>query len=138
MFLSGLIQISFGIVKIGKWIKYIPYPVISGFMSGIGIIIIILQINSFVGVDSYGSVIETVVNIPNTIKNIDFHSFIIASITLAIMFLTPKKIARLIPPALIALVFVTLLSVSMNFSISTIGEIPMGYQSLYFLLVLIS
>lgn len=132
IFLSGLIQISFGIVKIGKWIKYIPYPVISGFMSGIGIIIIILQINSFVGVDSYGSVIETVVNIPNTIKNIDFHSFIIASITLAIMFLTPKKIAKIIPPALIALVFVTLLSVSMNFSISTIGEIPMGLPELVF------
>ena len=43
VFLSGLMQISFGIVGIGKWIKYIPYPVISGFMCGIGIIIIVLQ-----------------------------------------------------------------------------------------------
>jgi SulP family sulfate permease len=47
IFLSGLIQISFGVFGIGKWIKFIPYPVISGFMSGIGIIIIILQINPF-------------------------------------------------------------------------------------------
>lgn len=47
IFLSGIIQISLGLVKIGKWVKYIPYPVISGFMSGIGVIIIILQINPF-------------------------------------------------------------------------------------------
>ena len=59
IFLAGLMQISFGIVGIGKWIKYIPYPVISGFMCGIGVIIIILQINPFLGVDGYSSIIYT-------------------------------------------------------------------------------
>ena len=37
----GLFQILFGIVKLGKYIRYIPYPVLSGFMSGIGVIIIL-------------------------------------------------------------------------------------------------
>ena len=45
VFFAGIIQISFGIVDLGKWIKFIPYPIISGFMCGIGVIIIILQIN---------------------------------------------------------------------------------------------
>lgn len=50
IFISGILQIAFGVMGIGKWIKFIPYPVISGFMSGIGFIIIILQINPFFGV----------------------------------------------------------------------------------------
>ena len=126
IFLSGLIQISFGIVGIGKWIRYIPYPVISGFMSGVGVIIIILQINPFLGVPSYGSVILTITQILDTLKQADDHSLIIAYITLAIMFLTPKFITKVIPSALIALITVTYFSIYMGYSIDTIGNIPMG------------
>ena len=124
--LAGLIQISFGIVKIGKWVKYIPYPVISGFMSGIGVIIIILQINPFIGVTSKGSIIETLIEIPKSFAIANNQSIILASITLAIMFLTPKKITKYVPAALIALFIVTILAVYMNFNVPTIGEIPMG------------
>lgn len=124
--LSGLIQISFGIVGIGKWIKYIPYPVISGFMSGVGVIIIILQINPFLGVDSQSSVVMTISQIFTTLKNINYDSFLIALITLCIMFFTPKKVSQKIPTALIALVLVTLLSYYLNLQIDKIGEIPMG------------
>lgn len=126
IFLSGIIQISFGLVKIGKWVKYIPYPVISGFMSGIGIIIIILQINPFLGVDSYGSVIQTIVELPNTLHLANYQSIILAIITLIIMFLTPNKISKYVPPALIALLFVSYLTFFMNFDVPVIGEIPMG------------
>jgi len=124
--LAGLMQISFGIVGIGKWIKYIPYPVISGFMSGVGVIIIILQINPFLGVESYGSVIVTVTKFFDTLKETNYDALIVASITLAIMFLTPKKISKIVPSALIALVLVTYFTIFMNYNISTIGEIPMG------------
>lgn len=126
VFLAGIMQISFGIVGIGKWIKYIPYPVISGFMCGIGVIIIILQINPFLGVEGYSSIVYTLTHILDTIKKLNYEAIIIASITLAIMFLTPKKISKIVPPALIALVFVTYLSIFMDFNITTIGEIPMG------------
>ena len=124
--LAGLIQISFGIVGIGKWIKYIPYTVISGFMSGVGVIIIILQINPFLGVESYGSVVITITKILDTIQKTNYDALIVASITLAIMFLTPKKISKIIPSALIALIFVTYFSILMNFDITKIGNIPMG------------
>lgn len=126
IFLSGLIQISFGLVGIGKWIKFIPYPVISGFMSGVGLIIIILQINPFLGVEAYGSVVYTLSQIFETISLSDKNSFIIASLTLAIMFLTPKFISKIIPSALIALVFVTYFSLFMSYEVATIGTIPMG------------
>ena len=68
VFLAGIMQISFGIVGIGKWIKYIPYPVISGFMCGIGVIIIILQINPFLGVDGFSSIIYTLTHLLEIMK----------------------------------------------------------------------
>ncbi|GGD33622.1 sodium-independent anion transporter [Malaciobacter pacificus] len=126
IFLSGLIQISFALVKIGKWIQYIPYPVISGFMSGVGVIIIILQINPFLGVESQPSIVLTLINFLETIKQINYEALVVASITLAIMFLTPKKVSKVVPSALIALIFVTYFSYYMNYDISKIGEIPMG------------
>ncbi len=132
IFLSGIIQISFGLVRIGKWIKFIPYPVISGFMSGIGIIIIILQINPFLGVESYGSVIQTIISLPSTLKLVSVESLILASITLIIMFITPNVISKYVPSALIALIFVTYLSVYMNFDVQTIGKIPSSLPEFIF------
>ena len=126
VFLAGIMQISFGIIGIGKWIKYIPYPVISGFMCGIGVIIIILQINPFLGVDGFTSIIYTLTHLLETFQKVNYEAMIIASITLAIMYLTPSKISKIVPPALIALVFVTYFAILMDFNIKTIGEIPMG------------
>lgn len=126
IFLAGLMQISFGIVGIGKWIKYIPYPVISGFMCGIGVIIIILQINPFLGVEGYGSIVKTLTSLIDTFQKVNYEALIIATVTLAIMFLTPKKISKIVPSALIALITVTYFSLFMGFQIDTIGEIPMG------------
>ena len=122
--LAGLLQIFFGIVGIGKWIKFIPYPVISGFMSGIGVIIILLQLNPFLGVDASGSILQTIIDIPNSFKNINSHSLIIALSTLGIMFFTPKKIANIVPPTLIALLFMSYISTLLYFNVPTIGEIP--------------
>ncbi|MFT7227192.1 MAG: SulP family sulfate permease, partial [Neolewinella sp.] len=50
-FLAGLIEMIFGVIKLGKYIKYIPYPVVSGFMSGIGVIIVITQLFPMLGYD---------------------------------------------------------------------------------------
>ena len=122
--LTGLFQIIFGITKIGKYVKYIPYPVISGFMSGIGLIIIILQINPFFGLAGYGSVLESLYNLPNTFNNMNMEALIISFSTLSIMFLTPKKISSIIPAALIALVVMTTITIFFKFDIATIGTIP--------------
>lgn len=122
--LAGIFQILFGFAKIGKFIQYIPYPVISGFMSGIGIIIIILQINPYLGIKSDASVLHVIMTLPTSIANTNISAFILASLTMIIMFFTPKKIAKLIPTPLIALVLLTPFSVYFNFNVETIGEIP--------------
>ena len=122
--LAGVFQILFGVFKIGKYVQYIPYPVISGFMSGIGIIIIILQINPFFGFQTDSSIIHILVSLPANLEHINMHSFILAGVTLAIMFLTPSKVAKIIPTPLIALIILTPLSVYLGFQTTTIGEIP--------------
>jgi len=121
---SGIFQILFGIFKIGKFVRYIPYPVISGFMSGIGIIIIILQINPFLGLSSDASIVHVLVTLPSHLTNSNSQSIILASLTLIIMFFTPSKIAKLIPTPLIALFVLTPMGIYLNFNVATIGNIP--------------
>ena len=128
--LAGLFQIVFGILKIGKFVQYIPYPVISGFMSGIGIIIIILQINPYLGLPSDASVIHILTSISSNIQNINYDAFIIATATVFIMFFTPLKITKIIPAPLIALIVITPASIYFNFNLETIGEIPSTLPSL--------
>ncbi|MGB5867113.1 MAG: SulP family inorganic anion transporter [Arcobacteraceae bacterium] len=127
---AGLFQIAFGLLKIGKFVQYIPYPVISGFMSGIGIIIIILQINPYLGLSSDASVVHILSSLPANLSNINYDAFIIASATIAIMLLTPLKITKIVPAPLIALLVITPLSIYLNLSLDTIGEIPSTLPSL--------
>ena len=122
--LAGLFQILFGIFKIGKFVRYIPYPVVSGFMSGIGIIIIILQINPFLGLHSDASTVHVLLSLPSNIEQVNFNAFGIAIATLMIMLFTPTKIGKLIPTPLIALFLLTPISLYLHLDIHTIGEIP--------------
>ncbi len=122
--LAGVLQIVFGLLKIGKYVKYIPYPVISGFMSGIGIIIIILQINPLLGLDSSSSITQTLLSLPQSFQKTNIDATILTILTLFIMFATPKKIGQIIPTPLISLIFVTFLSIYLGFDVKTIGEIP--------------
>ena len=130
--LSGLFQIILGLLKVGKLVNFIPYPVISGFMSGIGAIIILLQVNSFLGLDFTGTPIDGVINVVKHIGNTDLHSVILGVLTLIIVFFTPKKLANIIPPPLTALILGTLAAVIFNFDVKTIGEIPRSFPNLTF------
>jgi SulP family sulfate permease len=122
--LAGIFQILFGVFKLGKYVRYIPYPVISGFMSGIGIIIIILQINPFLGINSDASILHILFSLKSNLSYTNSDTIILSSITLAIMLFTPSKIAKLIPTPLIALFILTPISIYFNFDIKTIGQIP--------------
>lgn len=126
---AGLFQIVFGLIKIGKFVQYIPYPVISGFMSGIGIIIIILQINPYLGLASDASVVHILASLPQKFAHINYDALTIATATLVIMFFTPTKITKVIPAPLIALLILTPLSVYFGLTLDTIGEIPSSLPS---------
>ncbi|MEB3249598.1 MAG: SulP family inorganic anion transporter [Merismopediaceae bacterium] len=133
--LAGLFQIIFGVFKLGKYITLMPYSVISGFMSGIGVILIILQIAPFLGqAPPKGGVIGTVKALPELLSNIYAPEAILGAITLAIIFLMPKKWKRVVPPQLVALVLGTIISVTLfaGTDIRRIGEIPVGLPPLQF------
>ncbi|MEA5568075.1 SulP family inorganic anion transporter [Anabaena sp. UHCC 0399] len=131
--LAGLFQILLGIFKLGKYITLMPYSVISGFMSGIGVILIILQVAPFVGQPNpKGGVLGIVQNLPDLLTKINPAETALGVLTLAIIFLMPAKIKRVVPPQLVALIIGTVVSLVFfgNLEIRRIGEIPMGLPSL--------
>lgn len=131
--LAGLFQIFFGVFKLGKYITLMPYSVISGFMSGIGVILIILQIAPFVGQPNpKGGVLGMVQNLPVLLTKINPAETILGVLTLAIIFLMPSKIKRYAPPQLVALIIGTVVSLVFfgNVDIRRINDIPMGLPEL--------
>ncbi|MDR1792040.1 MAG: SulP family inorganic anion transporter [Bacteroidales bacterium] len=124
--LCGVFQILFGVLKIGKYIRYIPYPVLSGFMSGIGIIIILQQIYPLLGMKSPVLIIDMILQLPQKIVSFDYHALIMGGATIAIIYLFPL-ITKKIPSTLVALIVVTIVAVICNYPTSlTIGKIPSG------------
>ena len=131
--MAGMFQILFGVMKLGKYVTQMPYTVVSGFMSGIGIILIILQIGPFLGQPSpSGGVIAVVENIPTLLSGIQVNETVLAVLTVAILFLIPKKLKQYLPPPLVALIVCTLISVFFlsGTEIRRIGEIPTGLPDL--------
>lgn len=133
--LAGCFQILLGSLKLGRYITIMPYSVISGFMSGIGVILIVLQTPNFLGVEGqFSSVANTLLTIPGVIAKASIHELLLGSAALAILFLSPKKITKAVPPQLIALVLCTLASL-LFFSqddFRRIDEISLGLPTLHF------
>ena len=131
--MAGVFQIIFGTLKLGRYITQMPYSVISGFMSGIGLILIIIQLAPFTGSAAPpGGVVGTLTDLPAILGRINPVEFFLGVLTLAILLFTPKRFTRLIPPHLIALVAVSLVSVwffSGN-AIQRIGEISIGLPTI--------
>ena len=127
--LAGVFQIIFGLLKIGKFVNFVPYPVISGFMSGVGAIIILLQLNSLAGITFDGSPAQSLLHFVTSLNSIHFQSLLLGLITLGIVFFTPKTIDSKIPAPLIALICGTFLSISLNMNVATIGNIPASFPA---------
>ena len=108
--IGGLFQVLFGILKLGKYITLVPYSVVSGFMSGIGVIILALQIGPLLGISTRGGVIESLSTLVNNFEP-NIGAIVVGAMTLAIVFLTPRRISQWLPSPLLALLIVTPLSV---------------------------
>ncbi|MFO7709746.1 MAG: SulP family inorganic anion transporter [Desulfobacterales bacterium] len=128
--IAGLLQIVFGLIKVGGFVRYIPYPVISGFMSGIGVIIILLQLNPLLGGESVGSPLVALIELPRAIAGANLYSLLLAGLTLLIVFKTSIRISRVVPSPLIALLSMSLLSAVLSLPVDTIGKIPPGLPEL--------
>ncbi|MEM9808532.1 MAG: SulP family inorganic anion transporter [Cyanobacteria bacterium P01_D01_bin.56] len=131
--LAGLFQILFGVMRLGKYVTMMPYTVISGFMSGIGIILVILQLAPFLGQPSpAGGVLGTLGGLPTLLANVQPSETFLALITVGIIWFMPAKVKRFVPPQLVALIAGTVLSLMLfpNVDIRRIGEIPMGFPQM--------
>lgn len=131
--MAGAFQVLLGTLKLGKYITLMPYSVVSGFMSGIGVILILLQISPLLGHPApTGGVLGTLEALPETLKNLHIKEVFLGALTLGILFYFPERYRKYVPAQLVALVAVTLFSVLAfdQESVRRIGEISTGLPSL--------
>ncbi len=125
--MAGVIQILLGVLRIGRFVSYTPYSVISGFMSGIGIIIILIQTLPFLGESvAMGGPIEAIQSWPDAISNLNYGALVIAVVTLVVGIIWPERLRKFLPPTLVALVAGTLLGVLWLKGTPVIGHVPTG------------
>lgn len=129
----GLFQILFGIIRIGKYVRYIPYPVLSGFMSGIGVIIILQQIYPLLGMKSPVLVIDMISQFVAKVQGgVSVTALLLGLAAIAIIILFPRVTKR-IPSTLVALIVVTVVSLFTDLDKAlTIGDIPAGLPMPFF------
>jgi SulP family sulfate permease len=131
--MAGVFQIIFGCLRLGKYVTMMPYTVISGFMSGIGIILVILQLSPFLGqANPAGGVVGTLRSLPTLLTNIQPAETLLAALTLSIIWFMPRKYKRIVPPQLVALIAGTVLSLVLfpGLDIRRIGPIPVGFPDM--------
>ena len=128
-FLGGIFQILFGILRVGSYIKYFPYPVISGFMTGVGLIIILFQLFPFFGLSSPKSTLAVMQNLTEIFKKANLAAIGIGVLTIVVYYLFPK-ITKTVPSTLVALIVATLVAYLFKIDVPLIGEIPSGLPEL--------
>lgn len=126
LIMAALLQLAASMTNLPSMVKYVPYPVISGFMNGVGVIIIILQLNPLMGHKAMPSTISTVMEMYNSILSINKEAFFIGLITLALVFFIPKSVNKYVPSQIIALIFSTWLSVKLGLNIDRINEVSVA------------
>lgn len=130
--LAGLLQILMGVLRLGQYISLVPYPVVSGFMSGIGVIIISLQVSRLFGHEPDGTgTIAALSTIPDAISNPVLTSLGVGLLALAMVFFWPKSLGRYLPAPLAALITGTLAGQIIGLPETlTLGHIPTGLPAL--------
>lgn len=127
--LAGLIQIAIGALRLGKFITLMPYSVISGFMSGIGVLLVLMQIPPFLGQSTPGGgAVGVLKHLPELIRTLDPAEVGLGVFSLIILFGMPSKWRKKCPAQLVALVAGTLVSIFLfdPEEVRRIGDIPMG------------
>lgn len=128
--LAALIQAGISLTNLPSIVKYVPYPVISGFMNGVGTILILMQLNPLFGNKALSNSFESVKFFIFNLDSINYQALFLGVLTLLTVFLTPKKISRYIPSQIIALVLCTFISIKAGFSVETVSKISIGFPSI--------
>ena len=130
--LGGLLQVLIGVLRIGRFIAYTPHVVVSGFMTGIGVIVMLIQTLPFLGAPTAtGGPMGAIRALPEALANLNVSALVIAVVTLAIGVLWPRRLQRFVPAALVALIAGTLLGVLTLRDAPVIGAVPTGLPQLH-------
>lgn len=121
---AGLFQLLLAALRAGTLVRFIPYPVISGFMTGIGSIILVLQLAPLLGYPTASAPLQALLLLPEQLQNINLQALLLGGITLVLVFLTPASINRWLPSPLLALIICTLISLHFDLQVPTIGHLP--------------
>lgn len=124
--MAGVIILVIGLLRLGRFIAFIPAPVIAGFTSGIALIIFTGQIDNFMGVKTEAAE-STLLKLAGYLKGgfiPDWQTILVASVVILIMVFWPKKWAKIVPASLVGIIAASLMSVLSGWNIPNIGEIP--------------
>jgi SulP family sulfate permease len=123
--MAGGFQILFGAMRLGRFVNLMPYPVISGFMTGIGVILIVMQLEPLLGYPAPENVVNAISVLPAEISNPNLHAVVIGVVSLCICLFTPAKLNRIAPAPLLALIIASLLAFWLP-EAALLGAIPTG------------
>jgi SulP family sulfate permease len=123
--MAGAFQVLFGLLRLGRFVNLMPYPVISGFLTGIGCIIIVMQLEPLLGYPTPANVINALSVLPRELMEPNWHAIGVGGVSLAICILTPKRLGRIVPAPLLALVVAVPLVMVLD-GASTLGSVPSG------------
>lgn len=129
--MAAIFQMIISLTPVPRMIKYVPYPVISGFLTGIGLIIIILQVAPLLGGVAQSSTIKALMLYPSVFSNINIEAMLLGFGTLFLLFFTPKFITRFVPAQLIALVLMTRVSYYLGLNVEKISSLTIALPNLY-------
>ena len=124
--LGGLLQILMGVLRLGRYITLVPYSVVSGFMSGIGVIILCLQIGPLLGISSQGGVVSSLQMVSSNFTP-NPAAVAVGIATLVVVFAAPRRVTKVIPSPLLGLLLITPLALWLfPEDLPRIGSIPEG------------
>lgn len=124
-FMAGIILVVAGILKLGRMIYYIPSSVITGFTSGIAIIIALGQLDNFFGVTSEGDL--AIMKVASYFTNgfhPDMETMLIGIAVIIIMLIWPKKLNAKFPSSLAALIIILIANHFLQFDVAVVGDVP--------------
>ncbi len=129
--MGGLLQALLGVFRLGRYVAYTPYVVVSGFMSGIGILVIAIQVLPFLGSDPVpGGAVGMVLGLPAAVEEVNWSAVAVGCVTLAFSVFWPRRLARYLPGTLAGLIPGTLLGALWLNDAPVVGEIPAGLPAL--------
>jgi len=128
--MAGAFQVLFGWLRLGRYVNLMPYPVISGFMTGIGCILIIMELDPLLGYPTPQNVINALTVLPGYLANMNPGALAIGAMALGIVLFTPTRIGRVVPSPLIAIVACSLAALGLS-DVPVLGAIPGGLPEIH-------